>query len=156
MLKVGYIGLGLMGKPIAQNIMRAGFPLVVHNRSRAAMDELVKGGAISADNPADVAKQVDIIFTNLPDSPDVEKVALGEKQKRWRSWRAWRVSLRKKKHNRAKEWRGCVLGSFYPSTKIHRRHHLTNRRQSHPLPIPRSLRVLLPNHLLLQRGRLIG
>ena len=78
MLKVGYIGLGLMGKPIARNIMRAGFPLVIHNRSRAAVDELVKGGAVPADNPADVAKKVDIIFTNLPDSPDVEKVALGK------------------------------------------------------------------------------
>ncbi|MDO9545789.1 MAG: NAD(P)-binding domain-containing protein [Pelolinea sp.] len=78
MLKVGYIGLGLMGKPIAQNIMRAGFPLVAHNRSREAVEELVKEGAVSAENPADVAKQVDVIFTNLPDSPDVEKVALGK------------------------------------------------------------------------------
>jgi 2-hydroxy-3-oxopropionate reductase len=78
MLKVGYIGLGLMGKPIARNIMRAGFPLVVHNRSREVVDELVKEGAVPTDHPADVAKQVDIIFTNLPDSPDVEKVALGK------------------------------------------------------------------------------
>jgi len=78
MLKVGYIGLGLMGKPIARNILRAGYPLVVHNRSQGSVNELVKKGAIPAENPAQVARQVDVIFTNLPDSPDVEKVALGE------------------------------------------------------------------------------
>jgi 2-hydroxy-3-oxopropionate reductase len=78
MLRVGYIGLGLMGKSIARNILKAGFPLIVHNRSQAAVDELVAEGAISAKSPKEVAEQVDIIFTNLPDSPDVEKVALGE------------------------------------------------------------------------------
>jgi len=78
MLKVGYIGLGLMGKPIARNILRAGYPLVVHNRSRDSVNELVKEGAVPAENPAQVARQVDVIFTNLPDSPDVEKVALGK------------------------------------------------------------------------------
>lgn len=77
MLKVGYIGLGLMGKSIARNILKAGFPLVVHNRSRAAVDELVAEGAVAAFSPAEVASQVDIVFTNLPDSPDVEGVALG-------------------------------------------------------------------------------
>ncbi len=79
MLKVGYIGLGLMGKSIARNILKAGFPMVVHNRSQAAVDELVAEGAIRASSPATVAAQVDIIFTNLPDSPDVEKVAMGER-----------------------------------------------------------------------------
>jgi len=78
MLKVGYIGLGLMGKSIARNILKAGFPLVVHNRSRAAVDELVNEGAVAADSPKEVASQVDVIFTNLPDTPDVEKVVLGE------------------------------------------------------------------------------
>jgi 2-hydroxy-3-oxopropionate reductase len=78
MLKVGYIGLGLMGKSIARNIMKAGFPVVVHNRSQAAVDELVAEGATSASSPAEVARQVDVVFTNLPDSPDVEKVTLGE------------------------------------------------------------------------------
>jgi 2-hydroxy-3-oxopropionate reductase len=78
MLKVGYIGLGLMGKSIARNILKAGFPLVVHNRSRAAVNELAAEGAIPAYSPADVAAQVDVVFTNLPDSPDVEKVALGD------------------------------------------------------------------------------
>lgn len=75
--KVGYIGLGLMGKSIARNILKAGFPLVVHNRSRAAVKELVAEGAVEAFSPAEVAGQVDIVFTNLPDSPDVELVALG-------------------------------------------------------------------------------
>jgi 2-hydroxy-3-oxopropionate reductase len=77
-LKVGYIGLGLMGKSIARNILKAGFPVVAHNRSRAAVDELVSEGALAAFSPKEVASQVDIIFTNLPDSPDVEKVTLGE------------------------------------------------------------------------------
>jgi 2-hydroxy-3-oxopropionate reductase len=67
-----------MGKSIARNILKAGFPLTVHNRSQAAVDELVAEGAKSASSPKEVAEQVDIIFTNLPDSPDVEKVALGE------------------------------------------------------------------------------
>jgi len=78
MLKVGYIGLGLMGKSIARNILKAGFPLVVHNRSRGAVAELVAEGAAEAFSPAEVAAQVEVVFTNLPDSPDVEKVALGE------------------------------------------------------------------------------
>ena len=79
MLKVGYIGLGLMGKSIARNILKAGFPLIVYNRSRSAVDELVAEGAQAAGSAAVVAAQVDVVFTNLPDSPDVEKVALGEK-----------------------------------------------------------------------------
>jgi len=77
MLKVGYIGLGLMGKSIARNILKAGFALVVHNRSRTAVDELTAEGASPAASPAEVARQVDVVFTNLPDTPDVEKVVLG-------------------------------------------------------------------------------
>jgi 2-hydroxy-3-oxopropionate reductase len=76
-LTVGYIGLGLMGKSMARNICKAGFPLVVHNRSRAAVDELVAEGAKAAYTPAEVAAQSDFIFTNLPDSPDVYQVVLG-------------------------------------------------------------------------------
>jgi len=78
MLKVGYIGLGLMGKSMARNILKAGFPVIVHNRSQAAVDELVAEGAVRANSPKEVAEQVDVVFTNLPDSPDVEKVVLGE------------------------------------------------------------------------------
>jgi len=79
MLRVGYVGLGLMGKSIARNILRAGFPLVVHNRSRGSVDELVAEGALAASSAAVVAAQVDVVFTNLPDSADVERVVLGEK-----------------------------------------------------------------------------
>jgi 2-hydroxy-3-oxopropionate reductase len=77
-LKIGYIGLGLMGKSIARNILKANFPLVVHNRSQASVAELVSEGAVATRSPAEVASQVDIVFTNLPDTPDVELVALGE------------------------------------------------------------------------------
>ena len=77
MLKVGYIGLGLMGKSIARNILKAGFPVMVYNRSQAAVEELVAEGAQRAASPAEMAARVDVIFTNLPDSPDVEQVVLG-------------------------------------------------------------------------------
>jgi 2-hydroxy-3-oxopropionate reductase len=78
MLKIGYIGLGLMGKSIARNLLKAGYPLVVHNRSRAAVDELTAQGAQAADSPAETASRVDVVFTNLPDTPDVEQVVLGK------------------------------------------------------------------------------
>jgi 2-hydroxy-3-oxopropionate reductase len=77
-LRVGYIGLGLMGKPMARNILQAGFPLTVHNRSREAVVELVREGAKEAFSPREVAEVSDVVFTNLPDSPDVEQVVLGE------------------------------------------------------------------------------
>jgi 2-hydroxy-3-oxopropionate reductase len=77
-LTVGYIGLGLMGKSIARNILKAGFPLLVHNRSQAAVDELVAEGAQRAGSPAEVASRVEVLFTSLPDTPDVEKVVLGD------------------------------------------------------------------------------
>jgi len=75
--KIGFIGLGIMGKPMAKNLIKAGFPLVVHNRSRAKVDELVKEGAAPANTPREVASSSDIIITMLPNSPDVELVALG-------------------------------------------------------------------------------
>ena len=77
-MKIGYIGLGIMGKPMARNIMKAGYPVIVHNRSRQSVRELVGEGAIEAHSPGEVASQVDVVFTNLPDSPDVELVALGD------------------------------------------------------------------------------
>jgi len=75
---LGFIGLGLMGKPMAQNLLKAGYPLVVHNRSREAVKSLVKEGAEEAFSPREVASRVDVVFTNLPDSPDVELVTLGD------------------------------------------------------------------------------
>ena len=74
---IGFIGLGIMGKPMARNLLRAGYPLVVLNRSRAPMDELVAEGAQAGTSPKDVAARVDVVITMLPDSPDVEAVALG-------------------------------------------------------------------------------
>ena len=76
-LTVGYIGLGLMGKPMALNILKAGYEVIVYNRSRGKTLALVEQGAIEGNSPADVAGRVDIVFTNLPDSPDVLEVALG-------------------------------------------------------------------------------
>ena len=71
---IGFIGLGLMGKPMARNLLKADFPLVVHSRSQGPVEELVAAGAARASSPADVARQVTRIITMLPDSPDVEKV----------------------------------------------------------------------------------
>lgn len=76
-MKLGFIGLGLMGKPMAGHLVKAGFPLTVHNRSQAAVQELVKLGAQEADSAKEVAASAEIVFTCLPDSPDVEHVVLG-------------------------------------------------------------------------------
>ena len=73
---VGFIGLGIMGGPMAGNLLRAGYPLVVHNRTRAKEQELVSAGAAAADSPREVASQCDVLITMLPDSPDVEEVYL--------------------------------------------------------------------------------
>ncbi len=75
--RVGYIGLGLMGKPIASNLLKAGFELTVHNRSQAAVQELVSLGASEARSPAHAADASELVITNLPDSSDVEQVVLG-------------------------------------------------------------------------------
>jgi 2-hydroxy-3-oxopropionate reductase len=74
---IGFIGLGIMGRPMARNLLKAGCPLVVHNRSRGAVDDLVKAGAKAGTSPRDVAAQCDILITMLPNSPDVEQVVLG-------------------------------------------------------------------------------
>jgi 2-hydroxy-3-oxopropionate reductase len=75
---IGFIGLGIMGKPMARNLMKAGYSLVVHNRSRGAVDELRKEGAQAARNSGEVAARSEILITMLPDSPDVELVYTGE------------------------------------------------------------------------------
>ena len=74
---VGFIGLGVMGRPMAKNVLAKGYPLVVHNRSRGAVDELVKAGATGAASSADVARRARRIITMVPDSPDVEQVLEG-------------------------------------------------------------------------------
>ena len=75
---IGFIGLGIMGKPMAKNLLKAGYALIVHNRSQAPVDELVQEGAQAAKSPAEVASQSEVVITMLPNSPDVEQVILSE------------------------------------------------------------------------------
>jgi 2-hydroxy-3-oxopropionate reductase len=74
---VGFIGLGVMGKPMAKHVLAKGYPVVAHNRSRAAVDELANAGATPASSPADVAARSNIVITMVPDTPDVEQVLTG-------------------------------------------------------------------------------
>ena len=74
---IGFIGLGVMGKSMARNLIKAGFRVVLHNRSRAAVDELAGIGGIAATSPADLAARVEIICLCVPDTPDVEAVLFG-------------------------------------------------------------------------------
>ena len=76
--RVGFIGLGIMGRPMARHLLEAGFPLLVHSRSPEPVDALVTAGAASARSPSDVAAASDVVITMLPDTPDVEHVLLGD------------------------------------------------------------------------------
>jgi 2-hydroxy-3-oxopropionate reductase len=75
--RIGFIGLGRMGKPMALNLLNKGFSLTVHSRSRAPVDALAAAGASAADSPAEVAAASDVIITMVPDSPDVRLVLEG-------------------------------------------------------------------------------
>jgi 2-hydroxy-3-oxopropionate reductase len=75
---IGFIGLGLMGRPMALNLRKKGFEVIVHNRSRPAVDALVTAGASAANSAAEVARAATIIITMLPDGPDVEAVLDGD------------------------------------------------------------------------------
>lgn len=75
---VGLIGLGLMGKPMGHNLLKAGFPLVVWNRTKERADDLVREGAKWAGSPRDVAAQSDVLITIVSDPPAVEQVLWGE------------------------------------------------------------------------------
>ena len=77
MEKIGFIGLGIMGKPMAGHILKAGYPLYVYNRSSAKAAELVADGAVLASSPAELARECDIIITIVSDTPDVEAVLFG-------------------------------------------------------------------------------
>jgi 2-hydroxy-3-oxopropionate reductase len=77
MERIGFIGLGIMGMPMAGNLLAAGYPLTVHNRSRGPVDELAVRGATPGGSPREVAASSDVVITMLPDSPDVEAVVLG-------------------------------------------------------------------------------
>ena len=74
---IGFIGLGVMGRPMARNLLKRGFNVVVHSRSRGPVDELASAGAVAAASSADVARQTTRIVTMLPDGPDVELVLSG-------------------------------------------------------------------------------
>ena len=74
---VGFIGLGLMGRPMAKNILKKGYPLVVYSRSKGPVDDLVAAGATRASSPADVARKATRIITMVPDSPEVAMVLEG-------------------------------------------------------------------------------
>jgi 2-hydroxy-3-oxopropionate reductase len=76
--KVGFVGLGIMGKPMARNLLKAGLSLAVASRSAPPVDELVSEGASRADSPRACAERRDAIVTMLPDSPDSELAILGE------------------------------------------------------------------------------
>ncbi len=75
--RVGYVGLGIMGRPMAGHLLDAGYPLTIFNRTRAKAASLAAAGARVADSPQAVAEASDIIFTNVTDSPDLEAVVLG-------------------------------------------------------------------------------
>jgi 2-hydroxy-3-oxopropionate reductase len=76
---IGFIGLGIMGRPMARHLLDAGFPLAVHSRSPGPVDELAAAGARPCSSPAETASGSDIVITMLPDTPDVELVVLGDR-----------------------------------------------------------------------------
>ena len=75
--RIGFIGLGVMGRPMALNLLKAGYPMVVWNRTRSKMKPLLEAGAEGADSPREVAEKSDVVITMVTDSPDVEEVILG-------------------------------------------------------------------------------
>jgi 3-hydroxyisobutyrate dehydrogenase len=76
---LGYIGLGIMGAPMAKNLIDAGYPLVVWNRTAGKAEPLIEAGATLADSPADIAARgASVIFLNVTDTPDVEAVLFGD------------------------------------------------------------------------------
>ena len=74
---IGFIGLGIMGKPMAHNLLKAGFAVVIHNRHQEVTDELVAAGASAGARPREIAASCDVLITMLPDTPQVEEVLLG-------------------------------------------------------------------------------
>ncbi|KYZ74789.1 2-hydroxy-3-oxopropionate reductase [Anaerosporomusa subterranea] len=76
-MKIGFIGLGIMGKPMAKNLLKAGYELVVYDIIQAAVEEVVAAGATAVGSPKEVASQVSMVITMLPNSPQVKEVVLG-------------------------------------------------------------------------------
>ena len=77
MLKLGFIGLGRMGRPMTEHLLKAGYQVAIHNRSRAVVDELATLGAVAGRNPSDVASRADIVMTCLTNTESVESVYFG-------------------------------------------------------------------------------
>ena len=77
-MKIGFVGVGIMGKPMAKNLLKAGYELVVYDIVAAPMEEVVKAGAKAGSSPKDVAAQGDVIITMLPNSPHVKEAVLGK------------------------------------------------------------------------------
>jgi len=77
MNKIGFVGLGIMGKPMSKNLLKAGYKLVVYDIVPAAVEEVKKAGAEVGASPSDVASKSDVIITMLPNSPQVKEVVLG-------------------------------------------------------------------------------
>lgn len=77
-MKIGFIGLGIMGKPMSKNLIKAGYELIVSDFNKSAVEELVALGAEVGANPKEIAERSDIVITMLPNSPNVKTVALGE------------------------------------------------------------------------------
>ena len=78
MQKIGFVGLGIMGRPMVKNLIQAGFDVTVWNRSRPGLDECVAAGATEAASPSAAAAACDIFICMVTDSPDVESVILGQ------------------------------------------------------------------------------
>jgi 2-hydroxy-3-oxopropionate reductase len=78
MIRIGFIGLGTMGRPMVRNLLKAGFPVTVCGRRKLIVDEFIREGASSAGSPREVAQASDVVITMLPDSPDVREVVIGE------------------------------------------------------------------------------
>jgi 2-hydroxy-3-oxopropionate reductase len=76
--KIGFIGLGIMGRPMAKNLLKVGFPIVAYDLNKDAVADLVKAGALAASSSKEAAGEADVIITMLPDSPDVKEVILGK------------------------------------------------------------------------------
>ncbi|MFP3121937.1 2-hydroxy-3-oxopropionate reductase [Ectobacillus funiculus] len=77
-MKIGFVGLGIMGRPMSKNILKAGYEVIIYSRTQSTIDELTAAGAIVACSPKEVAQESDVIITMLPNSPEVEEVILGE------------------------------------------------------------------------------
>ena len=77
MERIGFIGLGAMGKPMTRNLMKAGYPVNVLTRTRSKIEDLLAEGAVWCDTPKEIAQKSDVVITMLPDTPDVEQVVAG-------------------------------------------------------------------------------